>query len=314
MAKTAKVTVICLTFNHEHYIGRAIEGILRQVRDFDIRLIIHDDCSNDGTLKVVNAYYRQYPDIIDVISQTENKFSQGIDILKNYICDKIDSEYVALCEGDDCWIDDNKLQKQVEFLDRNKDYSICFHQACVYIDQDFSKVSPSNEWVKKQGVLNLELLLKRNFIPTCSVMYRWRRNIKQLIPDFAMPGDWYLHLLHAEVGIIGFIPLPMSQYNRHSNGLWTGADKSIVWILKYSKLRLNFYKKIECHFHYVYNEELEFYKKAVEFEEGGLIKRKVLNDILVYIIILMKGNSEERKRAIGGLKFYLMLMFRRGIV
>lgn len=121
-----EVSVYCCTYNHERYIRDALEGFFMQKTDFDWKLVIHDDASTDGTQDIIREYTDKYPDKIVSILQTENQYSQGIDI--NKIMSKyLKGKYIASCEGDDYWTDPYKLQKQYDFLQQNPDFSGCYH-------------------------------------------------------------------------------------------------------------------------------------------------------------------------------------------
>ena len=124
-----KVSIVCLTYNHENYIRDALESFVRQKTNFDYEVIVHDDASTDQTAKVIEEYAQRYPDLFKPILQTENQYSQGTDILGDIIWPKCSGQYVAMCEGDDYWIDENKLQMQIDFLDQNPQYSACVHNS-----------------------------------------------------------------------------------------------------------------------------------------------------------------------------------------
>ena len=111
------VSICCLTYNHEPYIRDCLEGFVNQKTNFKFEVIIHDDASTDKTADIIREYESKYPDIIKPIYQTENQYSQGIKFGKKYIYPKMRGKYVAFCEGDDYWCDNNKLQKQFDFFD-----------------------------------------------------------------------------------------------------------------------------------------------------------------------------------------------------
>ena len=109
------VSIYCSTYNQIDYIESAIKGFLSQKTDFDYEVIIHDDASTDGTTDIVMKYAKMYPDIIKPIIEKENKYSKNIDVSSNIIAN-IKAKYVAFCDGDDYWIDDYKLQTQVDYM------------------------------------------------------------------------------------------------------------------------------------------------------------------------------------------------------
>lgn len=110
-----------LTYNHEKYIKQAINSVLMQKTDFPFDLIIGDDYSFDDTRRICSDYENEYPDKINVIYNNQN-----LGILKNYINTfyKCNGVYTALLSGDDYWIDEYKLQKQYDFLEKNPDYGL----------------------------------------------------------------------------------------------------------------------------------------------------------------------------------------------
>ena len=118
------VSINTLTYNHEKYIAQCIEGILMQKTNFAFELLIHDDASTDNTAAIIKEYEKKYPKIIKPIYQTENQWSKGIKNSATYQYPRAKGKYIAVCEGDDYWIDENKLQIQVEFLENNPDCAL----------------------------------------------------------------------------------------------------------------------------------------------------------------------------------------------
>lgn len=254
MNKKIKVTVLCLAYNQERFIRDCLDGFVMQKTKFPFEVLVHDDASTDGTAKIIREYAEKYPDIIKPILQTENQWSRGINIWKNHMWPRINGEYVAMCEGDDYWTDPHKLQKQVDFFESRPEYSVCFHPVRVTWDD---KRKPDCIWSRsKKNTLELSDLLKRNFISTVGVMYRWRKECEQLFPDLILPGDWYLHMLHAQVGKIGYLPDIMAVYRRNNGGVWTGANKTDDWFIKTVIPHLNFYKCAMAQFNHNYTNEM----------------------------------------------------------
>lgn len=118
------LSICCITYNHEKYIAQTIEGFLMQKTDFEFNIIISDDCSTDNTREIIKTYADANPSIIQIIHPKKN-----VGMYKNFkhVLLSTNSKYIALCEGDDYWIDPYKLQKQVDFLESNVEYSFCCH-------------------------------------------------------------------------------------------------------------------------------------------------------------------------------------------
>ena len=219
MNNNPKVSILCLAYNQESLIKQTLDSFIMQKTNFDFEIIIHDDASTDKTPDIIREYQNKYPKIIRPIFQKENQFSKGVrGILMKFVLPKASGKYIAICDGDDFFIDKNKLQLQVDFLEKNKDYTICFHQVNVSHEKNEKEnfAYPRKEEVKKIGIKEL---LRGNFIPNCSVMYR-RIDYSKIPISNLMPADWYLHLYHARSGKIGFIDRIMSVYRSHSDGIW----------------------------------------------------------------------------------------------
>lgn len=119
------VSICTITFNHEKYIRDAIEGFLMQETTFPVEIIIHDDASTDSTANIIREYKEEYPDLFRIIIQDENQWSKGGgSIYARFVFPEARGKYIAMCEGDDYWTDTLKLQKQVELLEKNQDYTL----------------------------------------------------------------------------------------------------------------------------------------------------------------------------------------------
>lgn len=250
--KKIKLSILCISYNHEKFIRKALDGFLMQKTNFPFEIIIHDDASTDKTSDIIRKYAEKYPDIIKPIFQTENQFSKNINIAKHFMWSEIKGEYVALCEGDDYWTDKYKLQKQVDFLDTHPECTICFHPVkVIWEDNSYPQsIFPTPEKRFNKTMLTIDDLIKGNFIQTNSVVYRWQmKNEKNIFPDNILPEDYFLHLLHAQKGKIGFLPDIMAVYRRHKNGIWTDAGKSDKWLSNCAIKHINFYYAMEKQFH-----------------------------------------------------------------
>lgn len=229
------VSIICITYNQKKYIERALKGFLMQETDFKFEILIHDDASTDGTAEIIRNIAKDHPDVIKPVFEQENQYSQQYWGFLNDMFYGAKGKYIALCEGDDYWTDPKKLQKQVDFLEKNPNHSVCFHPVNVVYEDGRSKdrVSPSSDDVKS---FTMENLLKDNYINTCSVMYR-RQPYKDL-PNKIMPHDIYMHVLHAKSGKIGFIDEVMGAYRKQSGGVWWNSGERMHRIYKNHRFSL----------------------------------------------------------------------------
>jgi glycosyltransferase involved in cell wall biosynthesis len=214
------VSISCNTYNQINFIREAIEGFLMQKTSFSVEILIHDDASTDGTAEIVREYEKKYPNVIFPIYQTENQYSKGIKIASNYQFPRARGKYIALCEGDDYWTDSLKLQKQVNFLEANPDYVLCFHKVKTLISnnlQDDDVLEKRYQAIaNKQEIATIDLLKYKNFIHTCSVVFK-NANIKFPFEyNYSPIGDYFLFILLSELGLIHRIEEYMGVYRRGS--------------------------------------------------------------------------------------------------
>ena len=97
-----------------------------QQTDFEFEVLINDDASTDGTVKIIEEYAANYPDIIRPIYQKENQYSKGVPMNRSFNFPRANGEFIATCEGDDYWTDPNKLQKQVNFLRKEPEFGLIY--------------------------------------------------------------------------------------------------------------------------------------------------------------------------------------------
>jgi glycosyltransferase involved in cell wall biosynthesis len=217
------VSICCVTYNHARFIGEALDGFLMQRTAFPLEIIIHDDCSTDGTADIIREYRDRHPDLINAIFQTENQFAKGTKIYPTYVWPKARGKYIAMCEGDDYWIDPLKLQKQVDFLEAHPECSLCYHNVERFF-QDNTREPDLLVPTDRKAHLSIKDIVLQNPIPTPSVMYR-----NGLLGEFPawyydLPmGDWPLWVLLAQHGQAGYINETMAAYRVHSGGVHSGT-------------------------------------------------------------------------------------------
>ncbi len=214
------VSVVMITYGHEKYIEEAIKGVFLQKTNFPLELIISNDKSPDSTDEIVKNIIKSAPENISVkyIQHTEN-----IGMLPNLISTlkMAEGKYIAVCEGDDYWTDENKLQKQTDFLEKNEDFMLTFHNVFIRngetlrIDLDYEKRLSS------KNVYTINDLSKGNFIHTLSAVFR---NMKIEFPEWyfsSFLGDYPIWLWLSKKGKIKYFPEKMGVY-RENVGVWSG--------------------------------------------------------------------------------------------
>jgi len=213
----ALISVLIITYNHEKYIAEAIEGALLQQCSYSIEIVIGDDCSKDETTAICKKFAEKYPGKIKLLLNEHN-----IGMMPNFIktFGACTGKYIAMCEGDDYWTDPLKLQKQVGFLEANPDYAICFHRVKEWFNGELheSKLNTS----ATEETLSINNLASGNFMHTPSVVFR-----NHLFTDFpgwfskSFLGDYVLHMLNAQRGLIKYFPETMAVYRYHQGGTWS---------------------------------------------------------------------------------------------
>lgn len=204
-----------VTYNHAKFIAQAIESVIAQQTTFEWELVIGEDASTDETQAIVRSYQQQHPGRIRLITSAENIGAQPNFIRTYAACQ---GKYIAMLEGDDYWIDPLKLQKQVDFLDKNSDYVLCFHN--VRVQQEGSATHVLYNQPTQALTTSAVDLAQRNYIATVSCMYR--RILAEMPAWFALAsaGDYSLHMLHARYGKIGYLPEVMAVYREHAQSSW----------------------------------------------------------------------------------------------
>jgi len=256
---TTKLTIACVSYNQEKFVAQMLDGFLAQKTNFPFVALIADDASTDRTPEIISDYAARHPDIIKPLLRDTNvgTWKNAMDML-----DRIETPYVALCEADDYWTDPCKLQKQVDFLETHSDCSMCFHPVTVHWEDGSrpDEIFPTPKFRFHKTLLTTKDLLRRNFIQTNSVVYRWRfwedrggdhcNSIRKAIPQEILPMDHFMHLLHAETGKIGFLDAPMAVYRRGIESLWANAKANDpdVFFLRNGMKYLAFYQVVEKRF------------------------------------------------------------------
>ncbi|MTJ50312.1 glycosyltransferase [Dolichospermum sp. UHCC 0259] len=218
------VTICCITYNHENFIREAIDSFLMQKTNFPIEIIIHDDASTDNTANIIKEYQAKHPNLIKPIFQTQNQYSlRGFGFFSDMF-EKAEGKYIAICEGDDYWTDPLKLQKQVDFLETNPDFAICFHKVKIWEEGQLKDDYITSVTSVSTTILDLA---KGNYIHTPSCLFR-NNTAKILGANFhASPlGDYYIHMMNAQYGNIFYIDEAMAVYRVHSNSTFSSQSST----------------------------------------------------------------------------------------
>ena len=211
-----KVSVIMLAYNVGPYLEQAIKGVVSQKTDYPVRLIVAEDNSTDRTLEIARKWQSLYPDIIDVVHNETNLGLQR-NFMQAYA--KCDSEYVAICDGDDYWYGHHKLQAMTDYMDAHPGCAVAFHRVVNYFEDNGTKSLSNGGQKDDTSILDIS---RSNYITNSSVMYR-RSNLMELPGWLAevKSCDYAMHVINACHGYIHYFRRPMAVYRQHGAGVWS---------------------------------------------------------------------------------------------
>ena len=263
------VSISCIAFNQEKYIENTLIKFLDQETNFPFEVIIHDDASTDNTPNIIKKYQKKYPNIIFPIYQTENQFSKNI---KPHLINfkKARGDYIALCDGDDFWIDNHKLQIQVELMQKYRNCDISFHG--VKIENLKTKKSKVKLISKNIKFFNLNsLILFDHRIYTSVVTFMIKKELINKLPKFfyyTPTLDYYLIMLGSISRGAIYIPKVMANYRLYSDSSWHSSQKSST--------------------HYLLNiKSLIDFKKYLNYSFFSIIGVKIFEYFIKYLIMKM---------------------------
>ena len=250
---SVEVSILSISYNHAAFIGRALDSFLQQKTDFSYEIVIADDASTDNTQEIIKEYYNKYPEIIRPVLRKTNLGANNnwLDAFK--LCR---GKYIAFCEGDDYWTDINKLQLQVNFLNKNSNFSLCFHNAIILDEKDpeFKKIFNDDQ---QKSITTITDVINGWYISSASMVFR-REFLK--IPSWftnIYNGDYLLQLILADRGPIGYINKIMSVYYKTLTGFNTKPEASGISILD---------KQIAL---------LKLFDSEYDYKYHGLVKKKI---------------------------------------
>lgn len=243
--ESSVISINCVTYNHEQYIEDTIIGFLIQETTVPFEILIHDDASTDGTALIIQKYEKLYPKIIKPLYQSKNQYSQGVrPLFLN--ARRVNGQYMAVCEGDDYWLDPNKLQAQFEALKGCESVNICYTR-CFTADVTKKHVGKSSLYSDKIEVVPLKSVIRGGgwFMPTATIMVETSalNNLPAWVLN-APVGDYFLQVIGSLQGGALFLPDVTSVYRKNVAGSWSKA-KSTKTRETILKELLNYYKSFE---------------------------------------------------------------------
>ncbi|KKE79881.1 hypothetical protein WH51_05100 [Bacilli bacterium VT-13-104] len=263
-----KVSICSTTYNHEQYIEDALTGFLMQKTDFPFEILIHDDASTDNTQAIIKDYEQRYPNIIKPIYQKENQYSQGIRVNLTFNYLRANGKYIALCEGDDYWTNEYKLQKQVDVMEKNNDIMLCVHATGVLkvlenkVESNKIKLNDGDKFIGAPEVI----LGGGEYGHTSSFVFR--RNMIIDLPNWYIQypaGDTPTRLLAAYKGYIYYLDKEMSVYRQGIEGSWTNRMKNDERFINHWKKSIEMFNEFDEYASYKYSKAIHKRKSKIAY-------------------------------------------------
>lgn len=226
-ASPIMVSISCITFNHEPYIARALDSFLMQKTDFPFEILVYDDASTDRTQEIIREYEARYPDIIKPYYQTENQYSKGkynVEGFYNY--PRAAGKYIAMCDGDDYWMDEHKLQMQVDYMETHPECAMCLHAARIETEERAVQSLKIRPYRKSQVIPAEKVIDKPSNYPTASLLFRteYTRDLQDYY--YVSPvGDIPIQIHMAAKGTVYYMDREMSVYRQGVSVSWSALMK-----------------------------------------------------------------------------------------
>lgn len=240
------VSVIVITYNHAHYVKQCLDSILMQKTSFRFEILVGDDASTDETQDILRDYARRYPGIFHMELREENlgPTKNAYDLFQ-----KAKGRYLAHCEGDDYWTDENKLQLQYELMEARPDLSACTH--CVdWVNQAGSKIPPSYQYYEPDKLLTLNEW--NGLYPLGHTNSFFQRNIfceanhdYSVYLSHRITGDLCLQLFSILQGDVLVIPNCMAHYRRFVDKLGDNAISQLYRDPKFAVVLYHYWIGLE---------------------------------------------------------------------
>lgn len=264
---TPKVSVVSITFNQAAFLEDALKGFLMQKTDFPFEILVHDDCSTDGTTEILRQYAEKYPDIIVPLYEEENCYSRHIPILAPMFA-RARGEYIALCEGDDYWCDPHKLQRQFDYMQKHPDCALVMHNG--YTLDIASGVKKTIDPFPEDGILSAyDVIVERHFLPPTASMFFRRWDILEMPELFKnLPaGDRPRRLYLMTKGHIYYMHSLMCVYRTNAPGSFgrtmTASEAKRKEVLQ---KMTRFYDQYDAYTKQKYHHEIALAKSREAFD------------------------------------------------
>jgi glycosyltransferase involved in cell wall biosynthesis len=288
------ISISCITYNHAPFIRACLDSFLLQQTNFAFEVIIHDDASTDETKEIIEEYTAKYPDVFFPLFQTKNQYSQGVrGMMARFNFPRCRGKYIALCEGDDYWTDPFKLQKQVDFLEANSYFALCFHKANELNEFNPERVNIFPN-IKEDHIYSIQDYILNNWTATCSMVFnkKYYRN-----------ENWFNTLPFGDLGLALILMKNsnnkamvlkeiMGTYRIHSGGVHGNLQENPRKLIEAYKQHLVFAKIIKekllfesIYSKYYLKKKIQTYTQLYQlYEKEGLYFKGLINKMFLFFL------------------------------
>ena len=274
-----EVSVFCLTYNHKDYIKDTLEGFLKQKTNFGFKVFVYDDASNDGTSDILRFYKEQYPELFNIYISPKNTYGlpERYEIMQKLYTENLHGKYIAVCEGDDCWLDSNKLQLQIDFMKEHKDCVMTAH-ASLWMNCETAEAKEYHPYNEDRYLAAEDIIMQNNGnLSTASLV---------MVRDVFMRDDgfpkcdvddfpWQLNALCK--GKIYYFNKVMSLYRYMHDGAWSkNTNDSIIKLVGHRMNMIRFLLKYDKYSCYRFKKYIEI---KIAFYFYGVIEKSLENNI-----------------------------------
>ena len=260
--------VVCSVYNHEKYLDETLSSILSQITDYSFRVLIHDDCSTDGSHNIIKEYVEDYPDKVIPVIEKYNRYKKREFVEKELFQYYNNYKYIAYCDGDDYWIDENKLDKQIRYLEEHAECSGVYCNVMpvneygeydeslrghyfIRPDEDFSPKDIRSFGVKSQ----ISTLVMRNYYQV------FDEKESDFFSQFHINHDAWIMVYLERIGTVHQLSDVVTAHrvvmdNGDSYTAQNNAYDEYEKIVNYTRIRLQLWKMVNCLFgekHYIWN-------------------------------------------------------------
>src|SRR5690554_497597 len=274
------VSILCVTYNHAQFIRSCLKSLVGQKCNFNFEILIHDDASTDNTQAIIKEFQQDYPHLIKPILQTENQWSKkegSINLRFNY--PRAQGKYLALCDGDDFWIGSDKLQKQVEILEK---YPECSITSGAYLmickgkeDVEYQNKNQSGaQDTKNDFFFELEDVSNNFFIKPSTILFRNMPHLLQQLQKYEFCVDMHVFYLLLKAGKGYYSREVMAGYNKHPGGVYSGSSSQEILLTQYVILKDIYDKDGD---EYIRKKYLELAFLMINLKISGLMPAKKIS-------------------------------------